>query len=846
MGIVYLARHRELKRLVALKMILAEIHSDPATKQRFQREAKAVARLQHPGIVQIHDVGEHAGRPYLALEYIDGMNLAVRLENKPLAPQIAAQLVEWLARTIHHAHERGVVHRDLTPRNILLARSHSSQALRLADGDAESFEPKITDFGLAKELDDDANQTQTGVIMGTPNYMSPEQAQGRQNEIGPATDIFSLGAMLYELLTGRPPFLAETRLDVLRQVIDADPVPPTRLQPRVPRDLETICLKCLVKERSKRYISAGDLADDLHRFLADEPIRARPVSWSERGAKWARRHPAAAALFAVVLVSLTALSIGGVAYSVRVRSERDRAEKNFEIAMQAVDELLSDVGEQQLAVEPRMEEKRRALLARAVKLHQEFLRQKSDDPHVRFETAQAHRRLADLFRLLEQHDPALGSYGQAMALLERLHEQAPREARYRQQLAYCHNFSGEVLRATGRHTDAETAYREADRLLQELAGEYKDNPEYVQDRARTLYNLGILFRESQRLTDAEETLRLAANLLADQVKRFPDDAGYQQHLARAYLNLGTVIRTPERQEDARAAYEQSIALLHALADKFPDQPDYRHELGVASNNAGNLLAGRAEDLEKAAAQHDRARALFQRLAADFPRVPVYHQELANTWNSIGNVESQKGDQSEALNAWKRAADLLERLAREHPEVAAYMGDLGMVSGNLGLASYAQSNLPESRAQLQRAVELLQKALVISPKHAVYRDILRDNWQNLAEVLVLSADHAGAAAAARALAGVAPESAKERYFAACFLARCARLAAEDSQLAPDQRQTLTKDYADESLTDLRKAIERGFDDLAQLSSDRDSAFQAVESRSDFQELVARLSGQATKP
>jgi tetratricopeptide (TPR) repeat protein len=846
MGVVYLARHRELKRLVALKMILAEIHSDPGTKLRFQREAKAVARLQHPGIVQIHDVGEHAGRPFLALEYIDGTNLAGRLENKPFAPRIAAGLVEWLARTIHHAHERGVVHRDLTPRNILLARSTSSQAFRLADGDTEGFEPKITDFGLAKELDDDANQTQTGVIMGTPNYMAPEQALGRQDEIGPPTDIFSLGAILYELLTGRPPFLAETRLDVLRQVVEADPVPPTRLQPGVPRDLETICLKCLAKERARRYAGAGDLADDLQRFLANEPIRARPVSWPERGAKWARRHPAAAALLVVVLASLAALSVGSVAYSIRVRSERDRAEKNFEIAMQAVDELLSDVGEQQLAVEPRMEEKRRALLARAVKLHQEFLRQKSDDPHVRFETAQAHRRLADLFRLLEQHDPALESYGQAIALLERLHEQSPREARYRQQLAYCRNFSGEVLRAAGRHADAETAYRDADRLLQELASEFKDNPEYVQDRARTLYSLGILFRENQRLPDAEETLRQAAGLLADLVQRFPDDAGYQQHLARAYLNLGTAIRSPERQGNARSAYDRSIALLSVLAERFPDQPDYRHELGVACNNAGNLLAGHAEDLGKASAQHDRARALFQRLAADFPKVPVYRQELANTWNSIGNVESQKGDQAEALSAWKRAADLLEGLSREHPEVATYTGDLGMVSGNLGLASYAQSNLPESRAHLQRAVELLRKALAVSPKHAIYRDILRDNCQNLAEVLTLSGDHAAAAESARALAGVFPGSAKDRYFSACFLARCARLAAEDSQLGADQRQALAKSYADESLTELREAIEQGFDDLTQLHSDRESAFQAVESRSDFQALVARLSGEATKP
>src|SRR5262249_44298744 len=231
MGVVYLARHQELKRLVALKMILAGVHADEETLSRFHREAEAVARLQHPGITQIHDVGQHDGRPYLALEYVDGSNLADQMAGKALFPRAAAALVETIARTAHYAHQRGIVHRDLTPRNILLASGTSMHGVRLSKYDPKSYEPKITDFGLAKELDAEVIHTQSGMVMGTPSYMSPEQAQGKTHELGPATDVYAIGAILYQALTGRPPFLAATSYDTLKQVIEREPVPPARLQP---------------------------------------------------------------------------------------------------------------------------------------------------------------------------------------------------------------------------------------------------------------------------------------------------------------------------------------------------------------------------------------------------------------------------------------------------------------------------------------------------------------------------------------------------------------------------------------------------------------------------------------
>jgi WD40 repeat protein/tRNA A-37 threonylcarbamoyl transferase component Bud32 len=288
MGVVYKARHVKLHRLVALKMILAGSHASEEERARFVREAEAVARLQHPNVVQIYEIGQADGNPFFALEFVEGGSLDKKLGGVPLPAPEAAQLVETLARAVHAAHQRGIVHRDLKPANVLLT----------ADG-----VPKITDFGLAKQLDGGGSQTQSGVVAGTPAYMAPEQTGGHGKAIGPAADVYALGALLYAGLTGRPPFKADTPLDTMLQVLSHDPVPPSRLQPQVPRDLETICLKCLAKEPGKRYASAAALAADLGRWRAGEPIEARPVGVLERTWKWARRRPAVAALVALLVLS---------------------------------------------------------------------------------------------------------------------------------------------------------------------------------------------------------------------------------------------------------------------------------------------------------------------------------------------------------------------------------------------------------------------------------------------------------------------------------------------------------------------------------------------------------------
>ncbi|MFN0056561.1 MAG: protein kinase domain-containing protein [Planctomycetales bacterium] len=307
MGVVYRARQSGLNRIVAIKMVIAGGHAGSEQLARFRAEAEAVAKLQHPNIVQVYDIGEQDGLPFFSLEYVDGMPLDKDLAGKPQPDATSARIIQTLAKAMQFAHEHGIVHRDLKPANVLLTK----------DGI-----PKISDFGLAKQLESDSSKTRTGTIMGTPSYMAPEQGRG-EKQVGSLADVYALGSMLYEMICGRPPFLSATPLETLMRLLKEEPVPPSRLQPRVSRDLETICLKCLQKDPHRRYESAAALAEDLRRFQSGEPIQARPVGRPERAWQWCKRNPRIAAMSGAIALLI---GIVGVTLSVMgMRMARDRA-----------------------------------------------------------------------------------------------------------------------------------------------------------------------------------------------------------------------------------------------------------------------------------------------------------------------------------------------------------------------------------------------------------------------------------------------------------------------------------------------------------------------------------------
>jgi predicted Ser/Thr protein kinase len=287
MGVVYRARQKDLRRCVALKMILGGPLASKEMIHRFQDEARAAACLNHPNIVAIYDAGQHNGQPYFAMQYIPGPSLAKALRQGAMSPETGARLVQTVARAVQHLHDNGIVHRDLKPSNILLDNQG---------------QPYVTDFGLVKLLTGDSQRTSTGVIVGTPSYMAPEQASGRSRTVGPLSDIYSLGAILYEILTGKTPFQGETPLDTLVQVLESDPVAPRKVRPNIPVELEAICLRCLEKDPQQRYASADQLAQDLERFLKGEDVELRRISGGQRLWRWARREPGLASRLGMLLV----------------------------------------------------------------------------------------------------------------------------------------------------------------------------------------------------------------------------------------------------------------------------------------------------------------------------------------------------------------------------------------------------------------------------------------------------------------------------------------------------------------------------------------------------------------
>jgi hypothetical protein len=452
MGVVYKARQRSLNRLVALKMIGIARTASPSDVRRFHGEAEAAANLDHPNIVSIHEVGEYQGQPYYSMKLVESGSLADGAPADSADQQRrAADLLAMVARAVHYAHQRGILHRDLKPANILI---------ECRTGDDEPT-PYVADFGLAKWLEHDARLTHTGTIIGTPPYMAPEQAAGRR-DLTAAVDIYSLGAILYERLTGRPPFQGGTPLETLRLVVEQEPLRPRVLEPRVDRDLETVCLKCLEKEPGRRYGSALELAEDLERWRHGEPIRARRSGRVKRTWRWCRRHRWAPGLTValvaviVVLILLAAVRIQRARRQALVAQEeylraKQQADTDRRTARQALDSLTSNITEEWLR-QPSDPAIRKPLLQEVLRLYEEQAQAK--DPKV---AAAAHRQAGRIQEQLDQPRAAAASYDTAIALLRNASGDAPRSAEELQAVADLYGRRAGVLLRLKDHAGAARA-----------------------------------------------------------------------------------------------------------------------------------------------------------------------------------------------------------------------------------------------------------------------------------------------------------------------------------------------------------------------------------------------------
>jgi eukaryotic-like serine/threonine-protein kinase len=837
MGVVYRARQVKLNRLAALKMILHGVHAGAQHLARFRTEARAAASLEHPNVVHIYEVGEHDGRPFLALEYVDGGTLARKLAGTPLAPQAAAALVETLAGAVHAAHAKGIIHRDLKPANVLLT------------GDGI---PKISDFGLAKRLlaEPDASAlagpTESGVIFGTPSYMAPEQATGTPGSTGPATDVYALGGILYEALTGRPPFKAATPLDTLEQVRSQEPVRPDQLQPGLPRDLQTICLKCLEKEPAKRYASALELAEDLRRFLNGEPIRARPVGRSERLRKWVRRKTALAALLALASLSAVTLVAGVFGHNVRLQAaleeaqkNRERADQNLARARQAVDEYCTHVAD-----DPRLKREdqralRKKLLETAIPFYEEFVRQKADDPSLLADQGRALLRLALLRRELGEHQSALADAEMATGIFMNLTGVHPEEPDYAAELGKCRRTEGLLLVDLGQRDKAQDALRQAIDVQERLGAGQPGRAEDRSELAASYHKLGDLLSDRGANEEARVEYQKAVGLLEPLAASDLALPQYCADLASARISFGAVLLFLGREEDSRSEFQKAIDMQQRLVAKHPFESYYRVNLAKSRNNLGSLLAMLGKS-EPAAEEFRQAIGLQITLAVENPSAAEYRYDLARSRINLGSVLLNLGRWEEARAEYRKAMELCQRLAADFPAVQDYAVYLAWVMGNYGHLERDSGQPQDSLAWFDKALSGLDQVLAKDPRLAFARANQQEFTAGKALALARLGRRAEALKVAVPLADDKELADDALYYTACAFAVCSK---RDPSKPMSGQQ-----HAERALALLRHAATAGYfanpEKLSKLGTDKD--LDPLRRRADFTRFLHDLQSLAGKP
>lgn len=721
MGVVYLARQQSLNRLVALKMILGGNHASSSDLSRFKTEAEAVAQLQHPHIVQVIETGEHQGTPWFSMEYVAGGSLDKRLQGRPLPAREAARITSMLAEAVAHAHARGVLHRDLKPGNVLVqdVDAHSTSidstqkptrtvpnkgntvALESITENKEAASTatpvtlKITDFGLAKQLDDGrtlaGTKTQAGTVMGSPSYMAPEQAAGDSTHIGPAVDIYALGAILYELLTGRPPFRASTAWDTILQVLNDEPVPPTRLMSRLPRDIETICLKCLAKDPKKRYATVAELDADIQRFLNDEPIQARPIAWWERVWKAAKRRPTLAGLvltaIAAIGVIMWLIIIGNrklqdernlaqeerdkaMVAMKKAEAEQKKAQKRLEKAVEAVEKLLTRTASENWARRPELQEERKKLLEEAVTFYRSFLEQESDDPLLRREAARVYYRMAGVYLMLGDSKLAQETLQKTRELQESLCQQYPDNTEYQHDLVKTVNFLGNAQVMQGEMTMSLNTYQKAVKQADALAEAFPDNVEFKITQVRTYLSLSYFYMNNNP-AQAKEYIDKAMALGKSIYEKDPAPYANQLVYIAPLLEAAQLQLNQNKPQEVVLLLEQARPLLEKLEPQTAPSAQERDQFDSMSakftilHGYSLVQTGKNADGE---AELRKGVELIDTLLVQRPKMFPFRMLQMNALQTLGEVQDRQQKVAEATSTLERTFKLQDQMMTDMPHM----------------------------------------------------------------------------------------------------------------------------------------------------------------------------------
>jgi tetratricopeptide (TPR) repeat protein/predicted Ser/Thr protein kinase len=825
MGVVYKAWQTSLNRPVALKVIRAGTYSDPEVAARFRDEAELAARFQHPNIVQVYEVGESDGVGYLALEYAAGGSLSAKLAGSPQEPGEAARLVELLARALGYAHGRGIVHRDLKPANVVLT---------------EEGVPKVTDFGLARLLEQPGGLTQSGEVVGTPSYMAPEQARGAASSITPATDVYALGAILYEMLTGRPPFLGATPLSTLEQVSGQEPLPPAKLQRHTPRDLEVICLKCLEKDPARRYPSAEDLADDLRRFLDGRPIVARPSPGWERAWKWARRRPAGAAALATVAAAALTLVAGGLVYNARLRAavqtaraaqrEADAsaraAHEQRNLTLKTINRLVSLV-KRRLGTTPATRSVRQAALDTAVEGLEEIARGTAESaPDL--SRAVAHQELGDIFRRTGRTADARRQYEQARRLAEARAGGAAPDVTAAECLHQTYIGLGELCLTADDPVGARRYFRRGVELAEALEAAGRTSDELRQRRIEAYLELGRSHSFAGDLAEAEAWFRKSRDLARRWEADAPGNLQASDLLASSYRKLADVRKLAGDAASAADDYLKAIAIARRLVAAEPGNLEFTSHLAVALDDLAGI-ASSGNDPDRARALFGEAAALFKGIAEADPEDVEAQIKLIQTEHKLARVEMAGARFEPAAALLRGALDRLTQLDHqgklaERPSLRS--SQLKAMTSELPYCEAAPGALRDLASARAQPAPLAARLLLLRARTRSGVDCQREVAE-AAEALAGLAATAGDADAdglyevARALASFTGDLDANRI--PCL----------EAPLRPDLRRRC----AERAVAALAGAVDRGFHDPRLLENDH--SFSPLRQDPGYRSLVERL-------
>jgi tetratricopeptide (TPR) repeat protein len=699
------------------------------------------------------------------MELVKGIPITKYCDQEHLTPKERLELFIPVCQAVQHAHQKGIIHRDLKPSNVIIA---------LYDGKPV---PKVIDFGVAKatgpKLTEQTMFTEVGRILGTLEYMAPEQAELNNLDIDTRADIYSLGVMLYELLTGSPPFtrhqLRSAAFDeMLRIIREVEPPKPStklsssndlpsiaakrKLEPRrlcklVHGDLDWIVMKALEKDRGRRYETANGFAMDIQRYLADEPVLASPPSAMYRIRKFVRRNKGPVLAACIILVLLVCGIVGtslGFARAQRLRilaeqresealDEKTKAEASQKQAMEVLRATTDDVIEQLIGGKPVLGPTEKTFLEKTLKRWQTFAAEQGEGEQARAIRAEGTWRVASLRLWLAPHESALGGFQEAIILYERLAADFPAVPLYRQDLAKTYNNLGVLLLHLGKRPEAMEACRQALALRKKLAADFPDAPEYRDELARSHNNLGKLLTKLGNGPEAEtayrEALTIAEKLDAD----FPAVPQYRQQLASSHKNLGRYLQDLGKRLESEAEYRQALPIQEKLTAGFPAMPDYRHDLADTHNNLGLLL----QDLRKrpeAEEAYRQALTIQEKLTVDFPVVTKYREALAMSYNNLGNLLSDLGKKVEAEAALRQALTINAKLVADFPAVPHYRQTLASSQFSLGNLFLALEKRAEAEAAYRQALSIYEKLAAEFPAVPEYRHALGGCQCNLGHVL----------------------------------------------------------------------------------------------------------------